>query len=421
MALALAAAMNAALGLAQYAGFAEGGAPGGFLQQRNQLASLLVCALCALAVLSRFRATAGWGAAVCAVVLALTGSRTGLVELLAISIWWLFGPQPTAALPRRFLLVGTWGGYLLGAILAPLAVGRSVWGVGILARANEGGAACNSRLTLWSNVLDLIAQKPVLGWGWGNLDYAHFTTLFQGVRFCELLDNAHNLPLHLAVVLGVPLALAFCALCTWGLWRGKPWAERNQNRLMAWDILMVIGIHSMVEYPLWYVPFQITVLMCLWILWRTPAQFGDGLPLATEPLSLSAVRSIRLAVAVGFVLIAVMAADYYRASQIYLPPSQRLMTYRDHTMEKVQSSLFFQDQLDFARLALTTVTVENAMEMHALALKTLHFSPEAMVVQQVLISAHLLGLRDEYDFYSRRYAAAYPDSYRQWAAIQPAW
>jgi hypothetical protein len=116
-----------------------------------------------------------------------------------------------------------------------------------------------------------------------------------------------------------------------------------------------------------------------------------------------------------------MAADYYRASQIYLPPSQRLTTYRDHTMEKVQSSVFFQDQLDFARLALTTVTVENAMEMHALALKTLHFSPEARVVQQVLMSAHLLGLRDEYDLYSRRYAEAYPDSYRQWAATQSAW
>lgn len=40
---------------------------------------------------------------------------------------------------------------------------------------------------------------------------------------------------------------------------------------MAWMILSVIGLHSMLEYPLWYGPFQLTVLLCLVLLWRRPA------------------------------------------------------------------------------------------------------------------------------------------------------
>ena len=48
------------------------------------------------------------------------------------------------------------------------------------------------------------ASSPWLGWGWGELDYAHYATLYDGPRFCDILDNAHNLPLHLAVELGIP-------------------------------------------------------------------------------------------------------------------------------------------------------------------------------------------------------------------------
>ena len=77
----------------------------------------------------------------------------------------------------------------------------------------------------------------------------------------EMLDNAHNLPLHFAVELGIPFALAFCVLVVWAIWRGKPWAERRWDRQMAWGILFVIGIHAMVEYPLWYGPFFMATLV----------------------------------------------------------------------------------------------------------------------------------------------------------------
>jgi hypothetical protein len=66
------------------------------------------------------------------------------------------------------------------------------------------------------------------------------------------------------------------------------------------------------------------------------------------------------------------------------------------------------------------VTAENAAQMHALALKMLHFSPEATVLQKLLTSARLLGRQDAYDFYQQRFAAAYPDAFAQWKASEPA-
>jgi O-antigen ligase len=128
---------------------------------------------------------------------------------------------------------------------------RTLWG------RLGGGQACSSRLVLWSNVLHLIALKPLTGWGWGELDYAHFDTLYAGPRFLRHPGQRHNLPLHFAVELGVPVAAAACALALWWAWRQRPWAEAAPLRQLAWALLAVILLHSMLEYPLWYGPFQI--------------------------------------------------------------------------------------------------------------------------------------------------------------------
>ena len=108
-------------------------------------------------------------------------------------------------------------------------------------------------------MLALIVQHPWLGWGWRELGYAHYIHLYDGPRFCDILDNAHNLPLHLAVELGVPVAVTTCGLLGWWVVRAKPWAETDATRRMAWTVLAVVGLHSLLEYPLWYGPFQIAV------------------------------------------------------------------------------------------------------------------------------------------------------------------
>jgi hypothetical protein len=75
--------------------------------------------------------------------------------------------------------------------------------------------------------LHLIAQQPWLGWGWGELSFAHYVTLYDGPRFVEILDNAHNLPLHLAVELGIPAAVLICGGFAWLVLSARPWREPN--------------------------------------------------------------------------------------------------------------------------------------------------------------------------------------------------
>jgi hypothetical protein len=210
--------------------------------------------------------------------------------------------------------------------------------------------------------------------------------------------------------LGVPLALAVCAGALWLVWRAKPWRERDATRRMAWALLAVILLHSLLEYPLWYGPFQVAFGLCLWFLCRPDhlpswdfGRFGLIAPY------LSALTATILIATSAYV-----AWDYHRISQIYLSPSVRSEAYRDNTLEKLGDSWLFQNPVRFAELTTTALTPGNAAHLHGLALSLLHFSPEARVIEKLIESATLLGLEDEVRFYLVRYQAAFPESHARW-------
>jgi O-antigen ligase len=393
------------------------------LRQRNQFASLTnigLAALLAWRVLPRrttepSRATELALAAALALLAignAASSSRTGLLQLVCICAAVLFWRRD-----RRVLMWMVWtlACYAIGVLGLPWAIGLDPSLHGMFSRLRAGDAVCSSRLTLWSNVMDLIALRPWRGWGWGELDYAHYMTLYDGPRFCDILDNAHNLPLQIAVELGLPVALlAGAALLRWVVLR-RPWRETDPLRQMAWLVLGVILLHSLLEYPLWYSPFQLACGLCLGLLWR-------GAPVAAT-LQASGARPGAailpvLLVSVLFAASAYAAWDYRRISQIYLPPDARLPQYQDDTLPKLQASWLLQRQVRFAELSTTRVTPETATRVHALATELLHFSPEAGVAEKLLDSALLLGLHDEVAMHRLRFEAAFPKDYAQWAARQ---
>lgn len=385
------------------------------LRQRNQFASLTNIALAALLawqVLPRRAAQApARSALLLAAAMALltlgnaaSASRTGLLQLLMLAAVVLLWRRE-----RRVALWVAWAlaCYAIGTLALPWLVGLDPSMHGMFSRLRTGDALCSSRLTLWRNVLDLIAQRPWLGWGWGELDYAHYMTLYEGPRFCDILDNAHNLPLHLAVELGVPAALLFCAVCLWAVIAQRPWRETDPLRQMAWMVLAVIGVHSLLEYPLWYGPFQLACGLSLGLLWRGQSvRTGRAvaLPLVLACLLLSAC--------------AYAAWDYRRISQIYLPPAQRLPQYQDDTLAKIQHSWLFRRQVQFAELSISTVTPENAAYIHALASELLHFSPEAKLIEKLLDAALLLDDDEEVRQHRARFEAAFPQAYARWVARQ---
>ena len=439
-----AALLSSLLGLLQYFGAATAFEPWvnstalgeafANLRQRNQFATLTNIGLAALlwwlvdrqaAHVESFVAAPSpssrwyshWPVAA-AVLLALgnaaSSSRTGLVQLLLLlALVWLWGGWRQLEVRRVLLVAGV--AYAVAALTMPGLIGLDPSSHGILARLQAGDAACSSRLTLWGNVVHLIAQKPWFGWGWGELAFAHFITLYPGVRFCDILDNAHNLPLHLAVELGLPVALVLCGGGLWLAWRERPWCERHPTRQLAWSVLALILLHSLFEYPLWYGPFQMACGLCLYLLWRPPVLPANNARSSKPPVSRLCVLAVPFLLAGG----AYAAWDYWRVSQIYMLPVQRSPVYRDNTLEKIGASWLFRNQVRFAELTTTELTLANAAHLHALAKALLHFSPEPRVAETLIQSAVLLGLEDEAQFYRLRYQAAFPDGYARWARNHP--
>lgn len=424
--------LSAVLGLLQYYGLAESLAPWttspdlgqayGNLRQRNQFATLISMALIAALWLHaasgrRIRAALLSTGLLLIVAAAASTSRTGLLQLLLISgtaafLAWRERHRSNAGtadckLPHPLLLLALIPAYFAAAWLLPLLAGSGV--ESMMHRLREGAPDAHSRLVLWRNVLDLIAQRPWTGWGWGELSFAHYSTLYSGSRFVEILDNAHNLPLHLAVELGIPAALLICGGFGWLVLAARPWRETDPARLMAWGLLGAIVLHSMLEYPLWYGPFQLAFGLCLGFLWPG-SQEARSKWIAGPSLAAAVV----LMVAVGYA-----AWDYTRISQIYLAREDRLPAWRDDTLAKLRGSWLFANQVKFAQLMLTPVSAANAAEVHALAQRLLHFSPEPRVITKLIDSAMLLGLNDEALVQAMRFKKAFPREYARWLDNEP--
>jgi hypothetical protein len=159
----------------------------------------------------------------------------------------------------------------------------------------------------------------------------------------------------------------------------------------------VIGLHSLLEFPLWYGPFQLAVLLC-GVLFLAPATL----------VRLSASRGLQVAGGLVLVMVCLVGADYARARQIYMPAAQRWVVWREDPMGAARSSWFFQRSATFAELTTTRITPENAPWVLATSLDMLHYSPEPKVVRQLILSAHRLGRQDLVDLHSARWRAAFP-------------
>ena len=344
---------------------------------------------------------------------AASSSRTGMLQLVALAAMVLFWGGWRRGAVRQVLVAAALG-YALALVALPLLVGFDLGSQSMFARLRDGAPACSSRWLLWSNVLTLIAEKPWLGWGWGELDYAHFITRYAGPRFCEILDNAHNLPLHLAVELGLPATVAICGALSWMVWRARPWAETDPTRQMAWAVLAVIGLHSLLEYPLWYGPFQIAVGLCVMLLWRPKAVCKTSSPLKKQE-NLAVVQVFTALTAAILIACIVYAAwDYRRVSQIYLESSERDPSLRDNTLAKISDTKLFRNQFLFAQLGMTPLTASNAQWTYDTATQLLHYSPEPRVIEKVIESATLLGIDAEAVAHLARYKAAFPKESAQW-------
>jgi len=191
-------------------------------------------------------------------VLALCGSRSVwlYIGLMAgLSYWWQRGDKSYVPLLKYSLLL------LLGFVVMQLVV-QIPWlrgsGGSLTAIERTMGEASSGRIRLqiwWESIL-IFAQYPLLGSGFGQFAWQHFQLAaeLRQLNITGLYNNAHNVVMQLAAETGLAgLAILFGTL---GLWIAGVWREhRTMYHWWGYIVLGVLGIHSLLEYPLWYVYF----------------------------------------------------------------------------------------------------------------------------------------------------------------------
>ncbi len=449
LALVAAAVLSAGIALAQYFEWADGLSPWihpgnasrvfANLRQPNQLATLTAIGWAGLICLNLpppwpRRQRIGWGRtvllllafaaqllalALLAFAAAASLSRTGLlawVLIYGVFCYWAWrGLLPKRAWVWATLALFLYGGFSLvltqGGFSPDATAAAQVDAFERLASTNKADA----RLLIWQHVLDAMAAKPWLGWGWGNLSYALLLTP-HSAPLGVMVDNAHNLPLHLAAELGLPLAVLFVlAVLVWGL-RRQPWAESQPLRQAALLILLAIGLHSLLEYPLWHGPFLLAAAFAVGLL-QKPVLRVHATRLSSSIARLGMALSWLTGLAA--LLFAFYAAQDWRLlSQVYLEPEQRdtaLVRKGDWLADSLDSNLFT-PHAEFARMGITPLSAENAAAELARAQRLLYFSAETRVLQRAQQAAALLGLRDWEAYYTQLLQKnKYPDQ----AVTQP--
>jgi O-antigen ligase len=324
----------------------------GNLRQSNHLCSQLLWAIVAIVWLQhgRTRAMAVWAAAVWVMlfVVGLTGSRSGIIGVTILAVWGLLDTRLKA--PWRMVL-----------LLSPIGYGLSwsamvVWShftqhaIGAAGRFTTAGDISSSRFAIWSNTLDLIRAHPWFGVGFGEFNFAWTLTEFPN-RPTAFFDHTHNLPLQFAVELGLPIAAVLLSLLGWGLWRAwrnclrPPEADAGPApQRAAFVMLVLILVHSLLEYPLWYAYFLLPTAFLFGLCLATPGATVAASALA--PRRWGAHQILR----VGAVLMMLGALysvhDYLRVAVIFAPPANAAPL--EERISAGQRSLFFSHHADYA-------------------------------------------------------------------------
>jgi O-antigen ligase len=258
------------------------GRASGNLRQPNHLSSLLLWAALALVWMLETgrvnRKVAAFLGSLFMLGLVLSASRTGTLGVIVLALWGALDRQRPRAV-RVMLLLSP-------LVYALCWLGLTEWArqshqvFGAAARLTADGDLSSSRFGIWANTLALIVQHPWFGVGFGEFNFAWSLTPFPK-RPHAFFDHTHNLPLQFAVELGLPLTLLVLTLlmsAMWRAWQGSRDSSRADApmRTTAFMMVLMMALHSQLEYPLWYAYFLLPTAFALGLC------FGRGLGKANE-------------------------------------------------------------------------------------------------------------------------------------------
>lgn len=232
--------------------------PDGIINQANHLADVATLGLIAaghLWTLGRIRVPLALvlGLPMLA-ALQVSGSKMGLLFLLAAASTAALQAFIYRAQPARRLAL-----FLGGALPVFLLVGWALVVSGLATRTanlrlrpEDPGFADSFtlRVTALQDAFRIFFDHPLLGAGIGSFQWHAYADPRAGLA----LEHAHNLVAHLAAETGlIGLAIVLYGLITWAV-RNRA-AARTRAGLPVLPWLTVLLVHSLMEYPLWHLPY----------------------------------------------------------------------------------------------------------------------------------------------------------------------
>ena len=236
----------------------------GNLAQPNHYANYIALGMISLGLLYARFSMRIWQVVVLAApmlfVMVLSGSRSSWLYLLSaagLAFLWQRRDQTLRPLLYFTLVLLLAFGLMHFVVQIPWLEGAtgSVTTTERLFGDNASGAI---RLHLWREAVLIFLQFPLLGAGFGQFAFQHFQLAAElhNPALTGLYNNAHDLVMQTAAEAGLSGVLIL--LGTLGMWFRQS-VRGTQFTIYHWwgyAILAVLGIHSLLEYPLWYLYFM---------------------------------------------------------------------------------------------------------------------------------------------------------------------
>ena len=369
----------------------------GNIAQPNHFANYVVLGLASLGLLFVLGKLRAWHAALLATpmlfVLVLSGSRSSwlyLIWLMASAYLWQ-RRDPANRLLLRYALV-LLVGFGLMHLLVQIPWLSGVSGTNTVERMFGDAGSGGIRLALWRESWFIFSQFPILGAGVGQFAWQHFNLDIaqHNIIVNGLYNNAHNLIIQVAAETGlVGVAVMLLTLALWA------WPQRTQPRSVyhwwGYAVLMVMLIHSLLEYPLWYAYFIGIAAITLGLFDFT------GFKLELRNLGRLSVATMLLLGAVSLSQAAVGYGKLEKALALRIPasndasyvPQIRQMLVEAHGYPLISS---------YAELFLTGMiepSADSLKDKMMLNEHAMHFVPIASVVYREALLLQLAGRTDE--------------------------
>lgn len=251
---------------------------------------------------------------------------------------------------------------------------------------------------LWNHAWHMFIAHPWLGAGWGDYAWNQYVQT-DVLGHVEMSMNAHNIVLDLLAKIGVVGLIAFAAPFL-GLTR-LIWGQlKSPGGAFLWTIIAVMGIHSMLEFPLHYLYFLLPFAFALGNLDARVLRY----PSASMVWVLTAAVSVCTAV-----LLPTLWHDYRRVERLYYSSNgTRAAEMKSYS---VNPSVLLTPYATLAIAIDSRITKEMAPLQAALERQAAQFYPGAGPVQLYALALALQGKTDEAVVQVRRLRNQYWTSY----------